>query len=268
MGEIAAIAEKIRRPVALVTALTLAVAILRAVTLGAVAEGDGLARDGFISEGAAETDVPDGRRDQEQPNEQGGTDESEEPAKPDPEPESEPEPAPDPEPEPEPGSEPEPEPEPEPGSEPEPEREREKKQQSGFAFYVGEPAGVRYNDNGNVFFNPAVGGEGTGATVYSVDSGGETAEIDPETGELRILAAGTVTVGAYRAGDEDYLPARAEYTLTVDRAAQTLAFERPGESAVYYGAGFTNIARGAGAGAVSYSVVRGGEIASVDAATG
>ncbi|MDR1299206.1 MAG: hypothetical protein LBJ84_03005, partial [Oscillospiraceae bacterium] len=231
MRGIVAIAVKIRRPLALATALALAVTVLRFAALNAIAEDDDFVGDSFISEDAPaipdEIEIPEIQEEPEIP------EIPEQPEQPE-----------------------------------QPEEQHEKKEQGGFMFSVPEPEDVRYNDGGNVFINPALGGEGTGGTVYSVVSGGEAADIDAETGELRILAAGDVTVGAYRAGDDDYLPAYAQYTLTIIRAQQLLVFDSPGGNAAYYGTGFFNTALGDGDGAVTYSVTRGGDIAAVDAATG
>ncbi|MDR1217627.1 MAG: hypothetical protein LBJ99_03465, partial [Oscillospiraceae bacterium] len=133
--------------------------------------------------------------------------------------------------------------------------------QSEFGFSDPCPPDIRYNANGNIFVNPAVGEASGSETVYSIVDGA-AAVIDPATGVLTIISAGTVTVRAYREGDETYLPACAEYTLTVLRADRSLAFDKPGANCAYYGVGFENAASpDAGSGAITYSVVSGGDIA-------
>ena len=60
-----------------------------------------------------------------------------------------------------------------------------------------------------------------GSLVLSTD----VATIDPATGVLTILKSGVVTVRATRAADTLYTEATAEYTVTVEKADQTIAFE-------------------------------------------
>ncbi len=83
---------------------------------------------------------------------------------------------------------------------------------------VGE-AGIKvtYNDNDNLFTNVATGGTGTGAITYSIESGSEFAEVNPQTGEVKLLAAGTVTVLAVKAGDDQYKAKEARYALIIEK---------------------------------------------------
>ena len=108
----------------------------------------------------------------------------------------------------------------------------------GFAFVTETPEAVTYNENGNKFSNPVV--DGFSGVVYSIEDG-DCATIDQKTGELTITKAGTVTVKAVLAGDRNYEEATATYTLTVNKAAQNIAFEEKAET-IFYGESYSRVA--------------------------
>jgi hypothetical protein len=67
------------------------------------------------------------------------------------------------------------------------------------------------------FSAPAVSGASTSVSYESSDE--DVATVNPSTGAVTIVAAGTATITATAAGDEDYKPASASYALTVTAPA-------------------------------------------------
>lgn len=101
----------------------------------------------------------------------------------------------------------------------------------GFSFVNEAPEAVTYNENDNKFNNPVV--EGFSDVVYSIEDG-DCASINQATGELTINKAGTVTVKATLAGNNNYEEVSATYTLTVNKATQTIVFEENSDF-IFYG---------------------------------
>lgn len=91
--------------------------------------------------------------------------------------------------------------------------------QTDFGFVTKDPANITFNDNGNKFTNGAVGGQSSGKITYALADveSQAVAIIDPDTGEITILAAGTINVIATKAGDDCYNEITAQYTLTVEK---------------------------------------------------
>lgn len=90
-----------------------------------------------------------------------------------------------------------------------------------LSFSVSE-LNVNVGENFNVpILNKAAGFNGT--VEYS-SSNESVAQVDTETGELRIIAEGTTTITASFAGNDDFKPGSASYTLTVtdNRIATTI----------------------------------------------
>lgn len=108
----------------------------------------------------------------------------------------------------------------------------------GFAFETAAPEAVTYNENGNEFTNQIVAG--FSGVEYSIESG-DCAEIDKDTGKLKIKKAGTVKVKATLAENDNYSEATATYELVVNKAVQTIEFENKAES-IYYGESYSRIA--------------------------
>lgn len=86
---------------------------------------------------------------------------------------------------------------------------------------------VTFNDNNNEYTNLA----STDATntsdntvKYSVVSGNAT--VNKDTGLVQITGAGTIIIEATYSGNSQYASASATYTLTVNKASQTISFEQ------------------------------------------
>ncbi len=114
------------------------------------------------------------------------------------------------------------------------------------------------------FTNVASGGDGEGSISYEVISGFDVADVD-SNGKIKTKKAGNITVRATKAGDNEYKPATAEYTLTINPINQaSLYFDTPDPIKYESNLTFTNTAKGgSGDGAISYSIVE-GDAASID----
>ncbi len=75
---------------------------------------------------------------------------------------------------------------------------------------------------GEDFTEPVLSGVTDGVTYESSNT--EVATVDPSTGEVTLLAAGTTTITASAPANATYLSAKANYTLTVNKAARNLSF--------------------------------------------
>lgn len=107
----------------------------------------------------------------------------------------------------------------------------------GFEFIDKAPEAMVYNTNNNEFTNVVEGFENV---KYSIESG-DCATIDENTGKLTVLKAGTVTVKATMPESKNYQEATATYTLTVNKATQTIQFEEKADT-IYYGQTYTRVA--------------------------
>lgn len=97
---------------------------------------------------------------------------------------------------------------------------------TGFYFETTQPSNIIYSKNGQ-YTNAAKGGDTAEEPIYEITVGGEAASIDPVTGTLTLIKAGTVTVKATKPGDGVYSPVEIYYTVTIDKAEQTgFAFEK------------------------------------------
>lgn len=148
-------------------------------------------------------------------------------------------------------------------------------EQAALQFAQSTPDKVTFNRNNNTYKLTTTGGTGTGAITYEVINGTEVAAVDRETGELSIKKAGTFTVRATKAQDNQYNATWAEHTITVDKDTQAIAFEIPMPGNLIYGNAFSNPVKevpdtsdlngkGYGTGAITYSIISGEELASVD----
>ncbi|MBQ7120853.1 MAG: immunoglobulin domain-containing protein [Clostridia bacterium] len=108
----------------------------------------------------------------------------------------------------------------------------------GFAFENAEPEAVTYNENNNEFINVIAGDFEN--VKYAIESG-DCATIDENTGKLTITKAGTVVVTATKEETKNYHEMSASYTLTVNKAEQTIAFEDMAEK-IYYGQSYIRTA--------------------------
>jgi hypothetical protein len=77
------------------------------------------------------------------------------------------------------------------------------------------------------FTNAAADGDGIGAVTYA-SGNAAVASVDPSTGKVTIVAAGTAQITAIKAADSAYLSAQGSYTITVAKAPQALAFNETG----------------------------------------
>ncbi len=141
--------------------------------------------------------------------------------------------------------------------------------QTGFGFETPVPADQWV---GAKFKNPALGGQSTGDISYEIVSGSDFATIDETSGELTFKAVGVVTVRATKAEDDTYAKATAEYTVKAIRYPQTnFKFENSNHTieVAFSEETYSNIASGGeGSGAVTYSIISGNDIATIDENTG
>lgn len=133
---------------------------------------------------------------------------------------------------------------------------------------------VTFGENGNKFTQVATStadGEADNTVTYSVVSGNDKATIDPSTGEVTIIGAGTIEIKATYSGNNVYKPASATYTLTVNKASQTISFEGDGDFTAKIGDEFTapvlDTNGAPGSGDIVYSS-NDDDIADVNATTG
>ena len=116
------------------------------------------------------------------------------------------------------------------------------REQTGFKFNETTETGKIVKTYGEKYINEATGGEGEGNVTYT-SSDISVAEVNAETGEVRLLKAGETVITAKKAGDGKYNEATITYTLEVKRAeAPELKFEKPSPGTVTYGTAFSNIA--------------------------
>ena len=142
-----------------------------------------------------------------------------------------------------------------------------KAEQTGFAFADGDSVSKVWSTENNVYTNVLSGGQSTGNVKYTFTAsdmpfGGPCASFDKETGTVTMHGKGTVTIEAVKEGDDCYLPISAEYTLTINRAAQQgFAFTSSVPKALTYNDGDNKFdlstEGGNGAGSVTYSVKTG-----------
>lgn len=133
-----------------------------------------------------------------------------------------------------------------------------KAEQNAIVFQTPIPQDINYSDN-LVFKNEIIkGGLGTGKVTYMISktSVDGMAEIDENTGVLSIKKAGIVTVTATKAGDSQYEPVSASYTLTINKIQQAapLKFNISNPETIIYGTkDFQNqAAGGSGTGQITY----------------
>ena len=149
------------------------------------------------------------------------------------------------------------------------------------SFALGTAPTATFNLNDNKFVNAAtssavVAGESDISCVYSIATGSELVdgEINASTGEFTIKGAGTIVVNAAFESNDRYNIAVSSYTLTVEKASQTISF--PNKSYTAYSSDSfvdpvaTPSSEKFGTGAITYSVKedKDGIIHSIDASTG
>ena len=80
--------------------------------------------------------------------------------------------------------------------------------------FTSVPSSVTYGDTG--LSVAATGGAGIGAITYAVTSG-DALSVDSTTGALTIIKAGSATVTATKAADDDYTAANVQIEITVEK---------------------------------------------------
>ncbi|OZG73540.1 hypothetical protein BTA51_11075 [Hahella sp. CCB-MM4] len=114
---------------------------------------------------------------------------------------------------------------------------------------------------GETFTNTATG-DGTGAVSYNTPDS-DIASVDPETGFITPLSAGTAIIYAEKAADPVYSFASTKFTLTVVKVDQTLTFANPAGITGTVGEQYSNPATAPGSGTITYASANTG-IATVD----
>ncbi|SHO52811.1 carboxypeptidase-like regulatory domain-containing protein [Anaerocolumna xylanovorans] len=135
--------------------------------------------------------------------------------------------------------------------------------QTGFGFEKTNPADI---DIDEFFTNPASGSIGTNSEITYHSSDSSVAEVD-NNGKLHLQKAGKVDVTAFRAGNDIYANAVAEYGITILRGEdKEFSFVNGGEIEIVYGESLSNPARASASyhGEIEYHVESGSECAAVD----
>ncbi len=146
-----------------------------------------------------------------------------------------------------------------------------KADQKDFAFDKSTPTTVTYSPDNKKYEIKTTGGKGDGKVTFSTDNA-EVATIDSD-GKLTTKKAGTVTVKAVKAGDENYNDSEEiSYTLTIKKADQEdFVFEDQNPEAKTYAPGLTfeNAAKGGQSSAdITYEITSVNGVASIDSSTG
>ena len=137
-----------------------------------------------------------------------------------------------------------------------------------LAFSEATPANIEYGDT--TFVNTAASTLRTGTITYSVESG-ESVTVNASTGALTTLKAGTSTIKALLAEDDDYQESEATYQITVTNAPDAgfgFADPTPANRKYEENGTYSNIASGGnGTGAITYAISS-GDAATINAETG
>jgi len=102
--------------------------------------------------------------------------------------------------------------------------------------------------------NLAEKGAGTGDILFSSSDEG-LATVDPITGEVSVLAAGTVEITATKAADSQFAEASASYLITITKSSQIISFNNDAVVVSDLQSSVTNdlAETGAGSGDITYS---------------
>lgn len=116
------------------------------------------------------------------------------------------------------------------------------------------------------YTNKATGGSGEGSVTYELVSGSGIVSIDANTGKVTFIKAGQVIVKAIKAADNNYIETTATYTLNIKKSEQdalnvtaptSITFKTDAQDVL-------SVSGGSGTGDIRYSIVSGGEYASID----
>lgn len=142
-------------------------------------------------------------------------------------------------------------------------------QQDALVFDTEEPEMLAYEYEGMTYTNAATGGSGTGALTYAITEGSNIAKVDAN-GTLTIRGMGTITVVATKAADNAYYETTATYTLKVGVPQEPIRFEDENPTITYSdGATYQQEpVGGSGEGAITYEILSGWNVATLNALTG
>ena len=107
------------------------------------------------------------------------------------------------------------------------------KEAAGLSFGVTDPVAATYGD-GNNFDEPELTYPAGLTVTYSCEPE-SVATVDPATGAVTIVGAGTATVTATTEGDESHNGGSASYTINVAKANATMTFAEDAIEATYGG---------------------------------
>ena len=105
-----------------------------------------------------------------------------------------------------------------------------KQNQTEFDFTADSPDEKMYGDDN--FFVTATGGQTGFSPAYTVTEGSDVISVDPVTGEVTILKAGTAVITATIPGDDNYNPATVTITITVKKRPLTITAK---DETIYFG---------------------------------
>ncbi|TXI14708.1 MAG: hypothetical protein E6Q66_06320 [Pedobacter sp.] len=115
----------------------------------------------------------------------------------------------------------------------------------------------------------ATGGQG-GAITFSITAGSGSATVNPNTGFITAVGAGTITLTTMSAGDANYDPATTSQLITIGKVTPTLSITSNntmslGESLTASVGTTASVSSG---GAITYTIITGSGSATVDSNTG
>lgn len=142
-------------------------------------------------------------------------------------------------------------------------------QQDALVFDNAEPEMLAYEYEGMTYTNAATGGSGMGALTYAITEGSNIAKVDAN-GTLTIRGMGTITVVATKAADNAYYETTATYMLKVGVPQEPIRFEDENPTITYSdGATYQQEpVGGSGEGAITYEILSGWNVATLNALTG
>lgn len=143
-------------------------------------------------------------------------------------------------------------------------------EQDALKFANPEPDAVVLQYAGMTFTNTASGGSGEGALTYALAEGKDIARIDKNSGTVTINGTGRIVVVATKAADKAYNEITATYTLVVLEQQNDFGFEDK-NPVITYSEGVTynqEPTGGSGNGQVTYEIVDGLDVATLDKESG
>ena len=140
-----------------------------------------------------------------------------------------------------------------------------KADQTDFMFENQAPKSIKY---GETLKNKATGGQGNGTVTYEVVEGTNVIKVD-QNGKVTAIGVGTAKIQATKAEDNCYNKVATTYSITVEKATPEIGFIID-KYHIYYGTkeltvgiDLEDVTR-----EVTYNIIEGGEVATIDSATG